>query len=143
MILTFWTDSGPGWRSRWISCGASGPANHVTLQVGEYSLHADPRRQGWYRSDMLHKAYKSVYYPLASYKFKDRGRRYPTATMKYPSLKVLWWKYLNGPKPLVCTGMVCNALTYNGEAVPIYVDPNDLMRHFNDRNWPKWQGPYG
>ena len=143
MIVSFWTDTSGGWRSRWIAAGASGPANHCTIKVGDYSLHADPVRQGWYKTNMLYKAYEGTYHHLASYRFPDKNKRYPVATISYPSLKVLRWKYLGGPKPLVCTGMVCNAMTYNGQATPIYVDPNDLMRHINDRNWPEWKGPYG
>jgi len=134
MIVEFWKDVGPGWRSRWIAWGASGPAHHTTLTIGDKMLHTDARGCRWVPRKWMLAHYEGVYKPLKSHQLPDYGLTRDQTMTPYPSLNVVWWKYLGGPKPIVCTGVVAKAMRDNGVDAPIYVDPNHLMEWLNDRS---------
>ncbi len=144
MIVQFYTDISDGWRSKWIRSGSDGPAHHVTITVGEYTMHVDPLRQGWFKKKFINRAYRGVYKHLCGFHIPyDRGYRPEIPTTRYPSLEVIMFKYLGGPKPKVCAGLVAEVMTANLCPAPFYVDPNHLLEWFNDRSWTKRQGPDG
>ena len=120
--------------------GSKGPAHHVTLTIGDYTLHYDNRQQGWWPNEVVAETYQGNYSLLEEFTFPDRRQRTKPPASRYPTLGVIRWKYLLGPAPLVCAGVVAQAMTQNGEETPLYVDPNDLLEYVHDRYRIEWQG---
>lgn len=134
IVVRWWHDISMGWRSRWLRYSLETDVTHVTIQVGQDSLHTDYNHCAWYPTMRLWGAYeKAGSYKLGGVAYFD------SADVDYVKDRVYkpghtWsairWRYFMGPPPQTCVANVASILRECGYDVPTSIITAVDMREY-------------